>query len=995
MADEPLTIGPLDRVEAPEDRLPVELYFERRWQAREGFDFERLLQEGPEREPPAEGEPGQPGAIPPEVLGRLEEEAREPVARVVLDKVLKTFTGLTLDETLAAVREGTLGAKVGLRLADPMGNLAEAWTREAAQHEGLPPELAQRVAGTTALLVGALFPFKGAKQARGAAKALQRAARGEAGDPEARRAIEAREVILGQPRPGEERRLNLLRVGAEADVKRAIASLDAALTPRLAESRKRVGHAEVAERAQRVTLGDVLESPIDEQLAARVTAVRDFRDAAAAEVVSLAKKIAAGDAVPEGAFMTAFAAASELTYRDELLGRAAARGLEIRRMLSDADRAGMSAERVADFVRRVQIEGATEGDLARALLAFEREGSRRTFLEGVAETWRRGSGALYEVWINALLSGPQTHVVNTVSNAIVAAWAIPERALAGLLHTGEAPGVARGEALAMLYGAIEGFTDGLRLAGRSLRTGERAFGAEKVERLPAISAETFGLAKDSWFGRAADFLGATGRMPTRMLGVEDAFFKGLNYRMELRALSLRHALAEGLEGDALAARVREIARNPGAFPELDAAAKHFALVQTFANELGPVGQALAAAVDKIPMGRVVAPFVRTPTQLAVYVKQRTPGLNLLGTAFWDDVGAGGARRDLALAKMAGGMLTTGTFAALATAGVVTGGGPSDRTLRDRLRETGWQPHSIKIGETYYGYNRLDPFGMMLGLVADYAEIAGHLPEGARLELAAALGLAMSKNMLSKTYMTGIADLLEAIEAPDKRTQKFLEGLARSAVPIGVRTVERTITDPTLRETRGLLDQIRAGVPGWSETLPPRRNLFGEPILLEGGLGPDLVSPVYVSRHKADPVADEIARLKVPLSMPSRVLFGTRPPALRMQPETAAEGVELTPGEYDLFVRLAGNELKDPGTGRGMKDTLAEIFQGREYQAATDGPEGGKALLVRRVVDRFRMAARAELIQQSPGLEDAFKARVAERARALGASEEAITQSLGR
>ena len=79
----------------------------------------------------------------------------------------------------------------------------------------------------------------------------------------------------------------------------------------------------------------------------------------------------------------------------------------------------------------------------------------------------------------------------------------------------------------------------------------------------------------------------------------------------------------------------------------------------------------------------------------------------------------------------------------------------------------------------------------------------------------------------------------------------------------------------------------------------------------------------------------------------------------------------------------------------LREALGALFATREYQTATDGPEGGKALLIDRLVDRRKAAARAELIRGSRDLEQALRDRRGARARALGATEEAITQSLGR
>lgn len=62
-----------------------------------------------------------------------------------------------------------------------------------------------------------------------------------------------------------------------------------------------------------------------------------------------------------------------------------------------------------------------------------------------------------------------------------------------------------------------------------------------------------------------------------------------------------------------------------------------------------------------------------------------------------DIAAGGARRDIALARITTGSLLIATAADMAMSGIVTGRGPSDRRERQAMERGGWQPYSIKVG----------------------------------------------------------------------------------------------------------------------------------------------------------------------------------------------------------------------------------------------------------------------------------------------------------
>lgn len=45
-----------------------------------------------------------------------------------------------------------------------------------------------------------------------------------------------------------------------------------------------------------------------------------------------------------------------------------------------------------------------------------------------------------------------------------------------------------------------------------------------------------------------------------------------------------------------------------------------------------------------------------------------------------------------------------------------------------LYATGWQPYSVRIGDTWYSYARLEPLGLLLGIAADMKENASNIDE---------------------------------------------------------------------------------------------------------------------------------------------------------------------------------------------------------------------------------------------------------------------------
>src|SRR3546814_1252429 len=76
----------------------------------------------------------------------------------------------------------------------------------------------------------------------------------------------------------------------------------------------------------------------------------------------------------------------------------------------------------------------------------------------------------------------------------------------------------------------------------------------------------------------------------------------------------------------------------------------------------------------------------------------------------------------------------------------------------------------------------------------------------------------------------------------------------------------------------------------TDTLFPYTTRFrSQPLARGKSFGPDLVSPVWVSTERNDPLMSEVARLRLGLSKPQRKIGG----------------VELAPEQYARYVYLAG------------------------------------------------------------------------------------------
>lgn len=541
--------------------------------------------------------------------------------------------------------------------------------------------------------------------------------------------------------------------------------------------------------------------------------------------------------------------------------------------------------------------------------------------------WRNKIGELY---INMLLSNPPTHIVNSVSNTLTAIAQIPEFATASALgkvrntamRGKAADRILASEVGARTFGLVEGTKEGARLFAQALRSGEASDMVSKVE--------------GDEFKAISGLKGEIIRVPTRLLTAEDEFFKGVARRMEINGQAVRMANKEGLKGDAFKARVAELSQNPT--DEMLEKAGDYGRYLTYQRQLGEAGRAVSQFTSNNLLGKIVVPFVRTPINLMKFATERSPAAPLL-KEWREDFMAGGSRRDLAVARA---LLGTGLATVIYEAaknGDITGGLPPDPAKARLMQADGWQPYSIKVGDRYVSYSRVDPFAVTIGVAADMATLPSGLSDKQESDKATMLVASIMGNLASKTWLSGVTDFVSALDDPQRYADSWIQRVAGSfAVPAGVAGAARQI-DPVARVKDSAGDAITARIPGLSDNLKPRRDVFGEPVELDS-LGPDFLSPFWQSKNKSDPVIGEMLRIEKSLGYPSK--------------QFTAEGEKLdySPEQYDRYQEIAG---------RLSYNGLSSLFASPEYEAMADS---GKRKAAGDVVRRARMAARGLLDDDS-------------------------------
>lgn len=640
---------------------------------------------------------------------------------------------------------------------------------------------------------------------------------------------------------------------------------------------------------------------------------------------------------------------------------------------------------------------------------------RRNPMNAVALSHKGGllkAGMNY--WMNSILSGPTTHLVNVASGIATTAFLPMERAL-GQALTGNLD--AAGRELKKYGYMFEAFSDSLAATKMTLKTGENQLDTSAMLRDDMARGINSKIdpKNDDMISMAQKYITSLINVPSRFLATEDEFFKQLNYRASVKGDLYQLAAEKGLSGDEMATFVAEgynkITKNGRLYSEknmleqADTAARRQKLdplntpdmYQRFVKEfmgknynerfgsiaetglsrarestfttpltrdrgvIPGVGRAVNSVVQEYSALRFVLPFVRTPANLLDFFFKRMPtdfGSVLASKTKRDLLRTDpGARADF-LGRMAtGGMLLTGSYYLYAS-GRLTGSGPRDPSRRQLLEEAGWQPYSILVDGKYVSYRRLDPFAGFLAIVADFHEGASYAEdediEGIQKNFAG-ITFALAQFNKNRSFFQGLSNLLSAANEPEKYGPRLLQNYAGSAIPSFLSQLKPAFGDDIIREVRSSLDATRNRIPGLAEGIAPRRNIFGE--VITRPTGPLAIDPFPYTEVKEDVISEEFMRIgqKNGISRPRATKAG-----LDLRNYTNSKGQTA----YDRWQELHG---KVKLQGKTMRDAMSRLIRSRDYQQLTmdsdamyDSPRVNE---LKRLVSRYRAEAYKQLLRE--------------------------------
>jgi hypothetical protein len=680
------------------------------------------------------------------------------------------------------------------------------------------------------------------------------------------------------------------------------------------------------------------------------------------DMSELAKKVEYGDVNAEAELLKHAMIAAAITEQVSGVSAEAGRALNILKKIPEETRLRLEFNK--NMVDNLGGGSASVKDLAKSIiLANDKKALARTIHKAKEGGFKNMA---IEAWINGLLSAPPTQVVNITSNAIVTGYVqgVENIATAGVGGIRKIFGgkntMSSGEMTSRLRGLFYGMSEGMEKnivvkeafneAVHSFKT-EIPFGRSKVENIGRKAIPGF-------FGKTIV------RWPGRLLTAGDAFFKHANMRSELAGLSYKEAVKEADEifaktgkkvsDQKIAVRARELEINPT--NDISFKANKVADKNTYTSTLGgdwltDLANVMLRYTEKNPVAKLILPFVTTPANIAKFALERTP----LAFTFADyraAIKAGGIARDKAIAQVAlGSAAGLGVYLA-AENGLVTGSAPLDRKKAELWRASGKQENSIKIGDTWYSFARLEPLGSIMGMAADMQGVKEFATTGEFDKMSMLVASSFARNITSKTFLKGFSDALKYFNNPVKGERLVQNLVASFVTPYSSLNANiARVEDPYLRQANSILERInaRAWTFGDRSTLPYVVNIWGERRKYENldHWAGKLFNPIYMQTEKNDKVTNTMLKIDAIPSMPGNRI----------------NGVKLTPEQHNAYKELAGQL---------SKQYLDELAATPDWDRMANGSPQDQAFLREHILDiiyNVRKQARNQIVYNDVGLQN--------------------------
>ena len=757
---------------------------------------------------------------------------------------------------------------------------------------------------------------------------------------------------------------------------------------------------------------------VSRDMAARIVAGKVALQSTGREIAAFARKVQAAEADGtlnknmETQLINLMQMHVELQANVKGLQTAAARATSAGRIATKDGLSGDTLDVLSAFGGSKRVR-----NLARELAKVKDDAALSKTIKKAVD--RKGLRVLNEYWINSILSGPTTHALNMTANTFNVLVRPAERMI-GAGFNGDMKEV-KAAARTYMY-LFNNLGDALKMAAKS-GWNQRPILDESVKfdniiqgsSQRAISSEFLGFG-----GSTMDIMGKALTVPSRMLGTEDEFFKQLAFRSNLQAslvtdaayMSIKDIKKAGYntrdewvkgefekafntkidaeekyqeavmmgkidEDDEVKAEfIRQFVGSYKKGNKYAEQAVYEARSSTFTNPLkeDTLSYDIQVLANKHPFLRQIIPFIQTPMNIMGQAWDRTPLLNKLRKQYSAELNSSDpAIVAQAKGKMATGVVIYGTLGMLAIEGRITGGGPTDPKRAALWRNSpDWQPYSINLGTQekpyWVSYARMDPWTTAFGIVGDVAEMweLGQMADSDGSDIASMVIAAIGNNIVSKTYLQGIADTVDLMNAKDSPWEvgNFLQRRLASLAPMsGFTNQVGNLNDDYMREARGYVDTLKKSTGAGRANLPLKYDwVTGQPME-----GPSTMKPLFhittkgMEEKKSDSqlIYSEMRKLGVRFEGARRKVGG----------------VELTSEMYQRWNELIGTTQVGRKT---LQERLVKIIEGKRYNK--DGSdynlvtpsESHRVTLINKEIKRYRERALHQLKREYPVIKEQMK-----------------------
>lgn len=192
---------------------------------------------------------------------------------------------------------------------------------------------------------------------------------------------------------------------------------------------------------------------------------------------------------------------------------------------------------------------------------------------------------------------------------------------------------------------------------------------------------------------------------------------------------------------------------------------------------------------------------------------------------------------------------------------LTGSLPRTPAARQRWKDAGIKPYSIKVGDTWVEYNRIEPLATPLAMAADLFDITKdylddddiNTDEGKQLQLD--LLFTLKSNLTSKTFLEGFHSLVDIMYNPNTDSaSEFLTTVLRPMTPAILANVAKGM-DQYERQTEGVFEKLQARIPVFRNQLPKKYGVYGD--ALETDLTKAIINIGYTSTDTLTPLQNHL------------------------------------------------------------------------------------------------------------------------------------------